>query len=126
MIGTQPGGENAGATMFGTIAEQNGLDINGPFQGESYDAAALIALAIQAGGSADRASIAANLASVANAPGEKILPGELAKALDILADGGEVNYEGASSVELNDAGEPPGNFLELVVKDGSWTTVVTH
>ena len=126
MIGTQPGGENAGATMFGTIAEQNGLDINGPFQGESYDAAALIALAIQAGGSADRASIAANLASVANAPGEKILPGELAKALDILADGGEVNYEGASSVELNDAGEPPGNFLELVVKDGSWTTVGTH
>ena len=36
----------------------------------------LIALAIQAGGSADRASIAANVMGVANGPGIKIYPGE--------------------------------------------------
>ena len=126
MIGTRPGGENDGAKMFAKIAESNGLKIDGPFQGEAYDAAALIALAIQAGGSADRASIAGNILSVANAPGEKINPGELAKALDILAGGGDVNYEGASLVELDDAGDPPGAYLELVVKNGAWTTVKAH
>ena len=47
----------------------------------------------------------------------------LAKALKILADGGQVNYEGASLVELNDAGDPPGSYLELVVKGGEWATV---
>jgi branched-chain amino acid transport system substrate-binding protein len=34
---------------------------------------------------------------VANAPGEKILPGELAKALEILAAGGDIDYVGASA-----------------------------
>ena len=126
MIGTRPGGEGDGAKKFAMIAESNGLEMNGPFQGEAYDAAALIALAIQAGGSADRASIAKHIAAVANAPGEKIFPGQLAKALDILAGGGDVNYEGASMVEFNDAGDPPGAYLELVVKDGAWTTVKTH
>ena len=126
MIGTRPGGEGDGAKKFAMIAESNGLEMNGPFQGEAYDAAALIALAIQAGGSADRASIAKHMAAVANAPGEKILPGQLAKALDILAGGGDVNYEGASMVEFNDAGDPPGAYLELVVKDGAWTTVKAH
>ena len=126
MIGTQPGGETDGARKFSMIAEANGLQINGPFQGESYDAAALIALAIQAAGSADRASIAGKILSVANAPGEKIMPGELAKALDIIASGGDVNYEGASLVELNEVGDPPGAYLELVVKGGAWTTVKAH
>ena len=126
MIGTRPGGESDGAAKFAMIAESNGLELNGPFQGEAYDAAALIALAIQAGGSADRASIAGNILTVANAPGEKILPGQLAKALDILASGGAVNYEGATMVELNDVGDPPGAYLELVVKDGAWTTVKAH
>ena len=126
MIGTRPGGENDGAKKFAMIAESNGLKIDGPFQGEAYDAAALIALAIQAGGSADRAGIAGNILSVANAPGEKIQPGQLAKALDILAGGGDVNYEGASMVELDDAGDPPGAYLELVVKGGAWKTVKAH
>ena len=126
MIGTQPGGETDGARKFSMIAEANGLQVNGPFQGESYDAAALIALAIQAAGSADRASIAGKILSVANAPGEKIMPGELAKALDIIASGGDVNYEGASLVELNEVGDPPGAYLELVVKGGAWTTVKAH
>ncbi len=61
--------------------------------------------------------------SVANAPGERILPRQLGKALEIIAAGGDVNYEGASLVELDDAGDPPGAYLEVVAKDGAWTTV---
>ena len=40
---------------------------------------------MQAGGKGDRATIQANVMDVANAPGKKIYPGELAKALDLLS-----------------------------------------
>ena len=108
------------------VAKANGLNVDGPFQGEAYDAVALIALAMQAAGSADRARIKGKILSVANAPGEKIMPGELGKALGILARGSQVNYEGATMVELNDIGDPPGAYLEMLVKDGAWTTVRAH
>lgn len=119
-IGTQPGSAGEGATtlvemMTGVVGHPDG-----PFTAESYDAAALIALAIQAGGSADRASIAGNVLNVANAPGEVIMPGELAKALQILADGGEVNYEGASGVELIGPGEAAGSYQEYEIIGGEF------
>lgn len=123
MIGTMPGGQSAGAQMWESVAAAAGLALDGPFRGEAYDAAALIVLAMQAGGSSDRADIAANLASVANAPGTPIMPGEIGKALSILANGGQVNYEGTSLVEFDDAGDPPGSYLERVVRNGAWTTV---
>ena len=59
---------------------------------------------------------------VANAPGEKLFPGELAKGLKILADGGDIDYVGASAVELIGAGESAGNYREILVKGGENTT----
>ncbi len=125
-IGTLPGSESEGAKMFLEVATAGGVDGDGPFRGESYDAAALIALAIQAGGSADRSSIQANMLAVANAPGEQILPGELGKALQILADGGEVDYQGATNVELIGPGEAAGSYKELEVMDGAFKTIKVH
>ena len=125
-IGTLPGSESKGAKMFLDVATAGGVDGDGPFRAESYDAAALIALAIQAGGSADRSSIQANMLAVANAPGEQILPGELGKALQILADGGEIDYQGATNVELIGPGEAAGSYKELEVMDGAFKTVKVH
>jgi branched-chain amino acid transport system substrate-binding protein len=121
-IGTQPGSDGDGTAILIELMTGKIGNPGGPFTAESYDAAALIALAIQAGGSADRASIAANVLGVANAPGEIILPGELAKALQILADGGEVNYEGASGVELIGPGEASGSYQEYEIIDGAFVT----
>ena len=121
-IGTQPGSDSDGAKTLVKMLEGVADTPDGPFTAESYDAAALIALAIQAGGSADRASIAANVLNVANAPGEKIYPGELDKALQILADGGEVDYEGASGVELIGPGEAAGSYQEYEIIDGAFVT----
>jgi branched-chain amino acid transport system substrate-binding protein len=90
---------------------------------ESYDAAALMILAMQAAKSTDRAAIQSKMMDVANAPGEKILPGELAKALEILKSGGQVDYEGASNVTMTEVGEAAGSYKELVVKDGKFATV---
>ncbi len=125
-IGTLPGSESKGAKMFLDVATAGGVDGDGPFRAESYDAAALIALAIQAGGSADRSSIQANMLAVANAPGEQILPGELGKALQILADGGEIDYQGATNVELIGPGEATGSYKELEVMDGAFKTIKVH
>lgn len=122
-IGSLPGNESEGAAKFKEAAEAAGISGDGPFTGESYDAAALIILAMQAAKSMDRSAIQENLMSVANAPGEQILPGELDKALQILADGGEVDYVGATNVELTDVGETFGSYKELEVKEGKFETI---
>ncbi len=123
-IGTLPGSESDGAAKFKEVATAGGLAKNdGPFMPESYDAAALMILAMQAAGSTDRAAIQGKMMDVANAPGEKILPGELVKALDILKSGGQVDYEGASNVTFTEVGEAAGSYKELVVKDGKFETV---
>ena len=67
--------------------------------------------------------MAAEVMNVANAPGEKILPGELGKALEILADGGDVDYVGATNVELVGPGEAAGTYREYEVQDGEFVTI---
>jgi len=94
-----------------------------PFAPESYDAAALIMLAMQAAGSSDPADYKGKVMDVANAPGEKINAGELAKGLEILAAGGDIDYVGASGVELVGPGEAAGNYREVVIEGGKLTTV---
>jgi branched-chain amino acid transport system substrate-binding protein len=121
-FGSLPGSTGKGAGVFADVAKAAGIDSSGPYTGESYDAAALITLAMQAGGKADRATVQANVMSVANAPGKKIYPGELGKALDLLAKGKAVNYEGATGVEFTDVGEAFGSFLEKEVKGGKFKT----
>ena len=121
-FGSLPGSTGKGATVFADVAKAGGIDSSGPYTGESYDAAALIILAMQAGGSADRGSIAKNVMAVANGPGKKIYPGELKKALDLLAKGKGVDYEGATGVNFTDVGEAEGSFLEKEIKGGKFKT----
>jgi len=122
-FGSLPGSLGKGAGIFTDVATAGGIDPSGPYTGESYDAAALIALAIQAGGSADRASIAANVMGVANGPGIKIYPGELGKALGFLAAGKAIDYEGATGVNLTSVGEASGSFLEKEIENSKFRTV---
>ncbi len=124
-IATVPGG-SSGADAFLAYAKENGVAGDGPYAPESYDAAALIVLAMQAAGSTDRAAIQSKMNMVANAPGKKIGPGELAKALKIIAAGGDVDYQGATNVEFNDVGEVFGSYKELEVSGGKWNTIKVH
>jgi branched-chain amino acid transport system substrate-binding protein len=121
-FGSLPGSTAKGSKIFATVAEAAGIDPSGPYTGESYDAAALIVLAMQAGGSADRDSIAKNVMAVANGPGKKIYPGELKKGLDLLAKGKAIDYEGATGVNFTDVGEAVGSFLEKEIKGGKFKT----
>ena len=121
-FGSLPGSTGKGAGVFAKVAGDAGIDPSGPYTGESYDAAALIVLAMQASGSADRKGIADNVMAVANGPGEKIYPGQLKKALDLLAKGKAIDYEGATGVTFTDVGEAFGSFLEKEVKGGKFKT----
>ena len=121
-FGTMPGSTGKGAGVFAEVAKAAGIDSSGPYTGESYDAAALIVLAMQAGNSADRSSIAKNVMDVANEPGTKIYPGELKKGLDLLAKGKKINYEGATGVAFTSVGEAEGSFLEQEIKSGKFKT----
>lgn len=98
------------------------FDVNSPYTPESYDAAALIMLAMQAAGSSKSADFAPKIMDLANAPGEKIYPGELAKALELIKAGTDIDYVGASAVELVGTGESAGNYREIDVIDGKIVT----
>ncbi len=99
-----------------------GADASGPYVGESYDAAALIMLAMQAAGSSDPSAYSGKIMDVANAPGEKIMAGELDKALELIAAGTEIDYVGATAVELIGPGEAAGGYREIVIEGGKITT----
>ncbi len=120
--GQHPGTDSEGAAMF-TAMVGDAFDSTSPFAPESYDAAALILLAMQAAGSSDSQTFKDKVMDVANAPGEKIYPGELGKALEILASGGDIDYVGATAVELIGPGESAGNYREIVIEGGKVTTV---
>jgi len=119
--GQHPGTDSEGAAMF-TEMVSGAFDATSPFTPESYDAAALIMLAMQAADSKDSNDYKAKVMDVANAPGEQIFPGQLAKALQILKDGGEIDYVGATAVELIGSGESAGNYRQIVIQGGEITT----
>ncbi|KIT17234.1 ABC transporter substrate-binding protein [Jannaschia aquimarina] len=121
--GANPGTDSPGAQIFQDMASEAGFDGTSPFSAESYDAAALIMLAMAAAESTDPQVYKDSVMDVANAPGEQILPGELGKALEIIAGGGDVDYVGASAVELIGPGESAGNYRQITITDGALEVV---
>ncbi len=121
-IGDVPGTDSPGAAKFAEMATAGGFTA-GPFAPESYDGAALILLAMQAANSTDSEVFKSKVMDVANAPGEKIFPGDLGKALKLISEGKDVDYVGASAVELVGAGESAGNYAEIEIKGGKNVTV---
>ena len=119
-FGSMPGSLGAGAQKFKAYAEANGVNPS-VYVGESYDAAALIVLAMALGGSDDSATVAANIMKVANGPGEKIYAGELAKGLEYASAGFAIDYDGATDVNFTDVGEAFGAFIEKGIEGGVFT-----
>ena len=122
-FGAYPGTDSEGAAMFVELASGAGFDGTSAFAPESYDAAALIMLAMQAAGSSASADFAEHVMDVANAPGTQIFPGELAKGLELIKNGEDIDYVGASAVELIGPGESAGNYQEVEFADGVYSTI---
>ncbi len=125
-FGQNPSSEGPGRDRFMEIAEADGFDGSSAFAAESYDATALIALAMQAAKSSDPKVYKDKVAEIANAPGEKIMAGELAKGLELLAAGTDIDYDGATGVELIGPGETAGVYREVDFKGGTLNVVKFH
>ncbi len=88
-----------------------------PFMNETYDAMALIGLAAaKAGTTTDAAAIRDAIRDVANPPGEIVRPGVegIRRALQLIAEGNDINYEGAAgSVDLDENGDVISGHIEV-------------
>ncbi|MFW6153298.1 MAG: ABC transporter substrate-binding protein [Halobacteriota archaeon] len=77
-------------------------DNPGPFDPHSYDAAFIAGLAIEMAGEASGTAISENFLDVCNEPGTEVTVGEFEEAKDLIADGEDIQYIGASSpLEMN-------------------------
>ena len=89
---------------------------------QTYDAAALIALAsASAGSTTDPVAIRDALRTVANPPGEAVGPGVqgMARALALIAEGKDINYEGASGpVDFDENGDVTGPIEIWKIENG--------
>ncbi len=117
MIATKPGRpDTSGTRAFNGLAWRANLNPSSTFAAQSYDAAFLLALAIEQNGQAKRDGLAQALRDVASAPGEIILPGEWQKAKGLIKAGQPINYEGASgALEFDKAGDVTGVIIEMGV-----------
>ena len=123
--GQVAGSDSAGAAVLMEMGKANSpaYDSTSPYAGESYDAAALIMLAMQATNSTDSKVYSTKIMDIANGPGEKILPGQLGHAMELIAAGTAIDYDGASGVQLVGAGESAGRYREFEVKGGKYETI---
>ena len=105
---------------YSAVMTEAGQDPNGVYASTSFDSVFLLALAIEKNGTAEREGLAAALREVANAPGEPILPGEWSKAVELIAAGTDINYQGASGeIEFDEVGDVAGAIEYFVVEGGS-------
>lgn len=95
-----------------------------PYIDSGYDAAMIMALAIEKAGVADGPAIRDALREVTNAPGEPVGPGEFARAKELIAAGTDIDYQGAAgNHEFDENGDITGTFEHWAVQDGAIVTV---
>jgi branched-chain amino acid transport system substrate-binding protein len=115
-----PEGTQGGQRFEEKIGQQNTL-----FAPHAYDAVVLQALAIHRAGDATGTAIAENIRAVSR-EGTEVTVGEFRKAKDLLDDGEEVNYQGASSpVDLNESLEPLNQYAIIQVQSGETEVLET-
>lgn len=114
----------ASADLYKKLATDAKQDPAATYAPQAYDAAFLLALAIEKNGSAKRDGLSKALRDVATAPGEKIQPGEWSKAVELIKAGKDIDYDGAAGpAEFDAAGDVDGIIVEVDVTDGKFVEV---
>ena len=126
-FGIVPGTDSNGSDAFENLLSNNDvIDQDSPYIGESYDAAALLVFALQAANSTNKNLISSKIIEVANSPGEEILPGEISKGLELISKGIDIDYVGVNNVEMNSVGDAYGFFKEVEIQDIGFKTIKYH
>jgi ABC-type branched-subunit amino acid transport system substrate-binding protein len=112
---TQPGTSdyNAFRTLYSSYFPLKTAEDAPAFAANTFDAAILIAFAIQKVGNInDRAALRDAIKEVSRPPGRPISPSEIAQGLIELREGKEIDYKGASgNVNLQDNGNVTSGFI---------------
>jgi ABC-type branched-subunit amino acid transport system substrate-binding protein len=106
--------------------EFSGIEPSNPAADRSYDAGAIVGLAIAQAGKADSAAIKDAIRKVLGPEGEVIHAGkdEFAKALQLIKDGKPIKYEGViGPVSFDEYGDITGPFRLWRIQNGEVTTV---
>jgi ABC-type branched-subunit amino acid transport system substrate-binding protein len=106
--------------------EFSGIEPSNPAADRSYDAGAIVGLAIAQAGKADSAAIKDAINKVLDPKGEVIHAGkdEFAKALKLIKDGKPIKYEGViGPVSFDQYGDITGPFRLWRIQKGEVTTV---
>ena len=116
--------ENKSYKMFEKMAKEAGIDPKGPYIAHGFDISFLMALALEKAGSPDRDKVSKALREVASGSGEIIRPGEWSKAKRLIAQGKDINYEGATgSLDFDGNGDVGGLFsLNIVTTSGTFSS----
>ncbi|AUN95952.1 ABC transporter substrate-binding protein [Pseudazoarcus pumilus] len=110
LVSSPVGSGSESLAIFQRDFRAKGGNPDGIFATTSYDAAFLLALAIEHAGG-ERAKLAASLRAVAGAPGDPVRPGEWARAKKLIAEGRDIDYRGAAGDhEFDEAGDVPGAY----------------
>ncbi|MFB2835454.1 ABC transporter substrate-binding protein [Floridanema evergladense] len=117
-IGTVPGANGQSLTQFTKSWEAKEKRPVSAFVPHSWDAAALLVLAAQASKSNTGEGIKSKIREVANAPGEEVT--DVCKALELVRQGKDINYQGASgNVDIDQNGDVVGSYdVWTVLDDG--------
>jgi branched-chain amino acid transport system substrate-binding protein len=117
-------GTSAAEKLTKNFTAYDADSVGKPFAGQTYDATFLIALAIEKAGSTDRTAVRDALRAVASPPGTVIEPGEWAKAKKLIAEGKDINYEGATGPhDFDGQGEVAAVIDQWMVKGGKMVKV---
>lgn len=127
-FGTSSGTDPTASTEYfnANYKDFSGIDPAAPAADRSYDAGALVGLAIAIAGGPDREKLPGALRAAVDPAGEPIHAGkeEFARALALIAEGKPIRYEGViGPVHFDDYGDIAGPFRLWQIVDGVVTTV---
>ena len=122
--GTAPGAQESDSTaVFRILYEERFGELpTDPFLGETFDAFAIAALAIEKAGEYNGPAVRDAMREVANAPGIKVGPGDFAKALDLIRRGEDIDYEGVAGSQNFDENGDVLNTIEIWKIEGGAIT----
>ncbi len=116
---TWEGTPDVGSGAYARVQEILGVDTIDPYSAQTYDHANLAILSIAAAGSAEGSAMNGAVRTISQGDGEAV--DNAVDGLAVLADGGAINYQGASGpCDFNDIGDITGTqFLFNRIEGGA-------
>jgi branched-chain amino acid transport system substrate-binding protein len=119
LIATRAGAPSgAGTDAFNALAKAANVDPTGTYVPQAYDAAFMLALAIEKNGSDKREGLSKALREISSNKGDAILPGQWKEAVAAIKAGKDIHYSGAGGdLTFDEHGDVDGIINWLQVDD---------